>query len=387
MKKKILFVNDEITVGGVSKVLNNLLNVIDLNKYDVSLLILHCHGDMLKDVPKGVKTIKGTKFFRVVDQSIGNLIKSCSFILLLEKLWIYLLLKLGLIEKVIIKERKKMKLDNYDVEIAFKEGFCSIFVASSDSKIKINWVHADYRVNNYAKNYMTYMKKILNEFTYNVAVSKVAAVSFKEVFDLKNDVIVIHNIIEEELIINKSKEAINYRDDRFTFISVGRLHPQKGYNRLVESAKQLKDVGYLFAIYIIGDGELEQSIKKQIEENKLNDTIILLGKKTNPYKYVKQADCFILSSLYEGLPTVVFESLILKVPVLSLEVAGILEQLDDKYGIVVKNNQEELSKLMKLVLDDHTLLNKYRDNLINYRYENTHIIKQVIDLIEGQYEQ
>ena len=111
MKKKLLFVNDEMVVGGVSKVLNNLLRNMDRNKYELNLLVLHKHGDMLKDIPEDVVVLEGTDFFNVCDIPVKECIKTGKF---LKKLFFFFLLKTGLIEFKIRQERKKMNLDSYD---------------------------------------------------------------------------------------------------------------------------------------------------------------------------------------------------------------------------------------------------------------------------------
>ena len=383
MRKKILFVNDEMVIGGVSKVLNNLLNNLDLDKYEIDLLVLHKHGEMLKDVPKGINIIEGSKFFNIVDVPF-NKCQELGFSFLLKKMYLFLLMKFGIIGYRIKKERRRMKLDKYDVEIAFKEGFCSVFTAYSNSDIKINWIHADYKVKNYASNYMNLMPKVLSYFDYHVAVSKVAARSFEEIFKLKNKVLVIHNIIESIDIINGGNVDINYRDKTMSFISVGRLHEQKNYKRLINVHNKLINDGFKIKTYIVGDGELKNEMIKLIKDFNISDSFILLGSKTNPFAYVKQADCFVLSSNYEGLPTVIFESMILKTPVISCKVAGIDEQLQDKYGMIVENSDDALYEGMKLYLQDNSYEIKYMNNLVNYSYDKNEIIKKIDFLFSGE---
>ena len=129
MNKKILFVTDEMALGGVSRVLNNLLEqLVSQTDYRIDLLVLHKHGEMLKDIPDTVNVIEGTKFFRVIDQSLSQLLKQKNIPCLINKLYLVSLMKTGLIGYKIKKERKKMNLENYDVEIAFKEGFCTILL-------------------------------------------------------------------------------------------------------------------------------------------------------------------------------------------------------------------------------------------------------------------
>ena len=394
VSKKVLFVTDEMTLGGVSRVLNNLLDqLVSQTDYHIDLLVLHKHGEMLKDIPASVNVIEGTKFFRVIDQSLSQLLKQKNIPYLINKLYLVSLMKTGLIGYKIKKERKKMNLGHYDVEIAFKEGFCTIFVANGSSPKKVNWVHLDYKKQNFSSNHMPLMKKTLNSIDINVAVSEVAAQSYEEVFNLKQKVLVIHNIIQSDLIRNKYEEEVQEEDlhlfnnQYLTFISVGRLVSQKGYDRLINIHKRLIQEGLMHNIIIIGHGEDEDSLRQQINELGCQETCRLIGYRENPFAYFKLADCFLLPSRYEGLPTVVFESLICETPVIATKVAGVEEQLNQTdFGLVVDNENESFYEAMKHIIGHPTALNKMKVALKQYQYQNDKIISQIKELVEGKYE-
>ena len=282
MKKKLLFVNDEMVVGGVSKVLNNLLRNMDREKYELNLLVLHKHGDMLKDIPEDVVVLEGTDFFSVCDIPVKECLKTGKF---LKKLIFFLLLKTSLIEFLIRKERKKMNLDSYDVEVAFKEGICSVFTACGDAKKKINWVHADYKVKNYAENYGWAMKRFLKRFDHHVAVSNVAAKSFEEIFDLP-EVKTIHNLMQTEQMLERSNVPFSRTHEEFTFVCVGRLHPQKSYNRLLDAVAELNKQGLKFHVDVLGDGPDKEELLKQAEMLDVKN-VYFLGNQSNPYPYIK----------------------------------------------------------------------------------------------------
>ena len=378
MSKKVLFVNDEMVIGGVSRVLNNLLQeLVKQTSYEIDLLVLHKHGEMLKDIPVGVNIIEGTPFFRVIDLPLSQIIKSKNMSLLIKKLYLLFLMKTGLIGRKIKSERKKMKLASYDVEIAFKEGFCTIFVGNGNSQKKVNWVHLDYKKQNCSSNHMPLMKKTLELIDVNVAVSKVAANSYQEVFNLKEDVKVIHNIIQSDLIKEKAAQSVNlddlklFKNKDLTFISVGRLVEQKGYDRLIKIHRRLIDEGFKHNIMIIGNGEDEQNLKNEIEKNNCQETFKLIGYRENPFPYFKLADCFLLPSRYEGLPTVVFESLICKTPVIATKVAGIEEQLsDNSYGLVVENDESHFYEAMKMIIMNPEKLEMMKNEIKHYAYQN-----------------
>lgn len=390
MSKRILIVNDEMVVGGVARVLNNLLTtLVKTTDYEIDLLVLHKHGEMLKGVPKEVRVLEGSKFFSVIDLPLGQLIKSKNLALIARKLYLVFLMKAGMIGNKIKRERKKMKLDSYDVEIAFKEGFCTIFVANGNSKKKVNWVHLDYKVQNFSSNYMPLLKKTLSLMDEQVTVSKVAAASYQEVFELSKPVKVIHNIIQEDLIKQKYNVEIDetrstfFKQEALTFISVGRLVDQKGYDRLLEIHHRLIQEGLLHHIMIIGGGEDEAVLKQKIKAYQVEETFKLIGYRENPFPYFKLADCFLLPSRYEGLPTVVFESLLCLTPVLATKVAGIEEQLkNNEYGIVVDNNENSFYEGMKDLIKHPEQLNVMEAHLLTYHYHNNQIVEQIKEIVE-----
>ena len=144
-KKNILFVNDEMVMGGVARILCTFLKLIDKDKYNIDLLVLHKHGELLKEIPSEINVIEGTNFFNPVDVPL----RECDITNAFSKIRLLFYMKTGLIKNKIIKERKKILNKRYDVEFSAKEGFCTIFTAFGDSLKKLNWVQTDYKVNNY----------------------------------------------------------------------------------------------------------------------------------------------------------------------------------------------------------------------------------------------
>lgn len=376
MKKKLLFVNDEMVVGGVSKVLNNLLRHMDREKYELHLLVLHKHGEMLKDIPDDVVVLEGTPFFDVCDIPVKECLKSGKF---LKKLFFFLLLKTGLIEHRIKHERKKMQLDDYDAEIAFKEGICSVFTACGTTPKKINWIHADYKVKNYAENYAWAMKRFLRRFDAHVAVSNVAAGSFKEIFEL-DEVKTIHNLMQSDQMIERSNVPFERTHEEFTFVCVGRLHPQKSYDRLLNAVAELNQSGLKFHVDVLGDGPDKEELLKQKESLNI-ENVHFLGNQSNPYPFIKHADALLLTSIYEGLPTVVFEAMVLHTPVLTTRVAGVDEQLANGGGMIVENTLEGIVEGMRNFLCDSSVIEKYQMDLDHYTYDNQKILEKIENLL------
>ena len=384
MPKNILFVVDNLVMGGITKVITNLLVNLDPEKYNIDLLVLHYYEDMNVKIPEYVNIIEGNKFFLSVDVSIKRIMKEKNVSEFLKKLSLVISLKSGRIRNKIVEARKNILTKKYDTEIAFSDGFSHIFVANGDTPNKIAWMHTDISVQNDSKRYYNLVKESLKKMNMSVCVSDRVREVYKSYYDLDDDKIqTIHNIIDVDEIRNKGNEKIDieFSKDAINLISVGRLESQKNYERFINVHKRLIDDGYKINSYLIGDGLEKEKLENTIKEQKIEDTFFMLGRKDNPFPYVKKADLFILSSILEGLPTVLYEAIILGVPCVSTKVAGAREILKDQYGLITENDDEALYCGIKKALDDKKLLDTYKSEVSMYKSENSDIIRKVEKII------
>lgn len=374
-KKKILFVNDEMTMGGVARILCTLLKLTDRNKYEIDLLVLHKRGELLKEIPSDINIISGSSFFNTVDIPL----KECGINNIFSKIRLIFLMKTGKIKGKIIKERKKILHKHYDIEFSAKEGFCTIFTAYGDSDKKINWVQTDYKVNNFASHHMNLMKDALKYVYMNIACSKQVEDSFKDVFNVNNTCI-INNPIDEERIKNMSLEPCDYetKGNKINLITVARFHPQKGLDRLIKAFAKNKDY---YRLTIVGDGALRNELYNLSKSLDVFEDINWTGILDNPYGYIRKSDLFVMTSLYEGYPTIVPEALISGTPVLTTDVAGVKEQITSlECGFVVDNDQESIEKKLDELKDKKELLLEYKNRLNQYHYNNGEIYKKIENL-------
>lgn len=384
MAKDVLFVVDNLVMGGVTKVLENLLNNLNYKKYNVDLLVLHYYEDVKLQFPPSIKIINGNKYFSYVDKSIKKILKDKDFKSFLNKLKLVLCLKSGRIKKLISKSRKEILDKKYDTEIAFSDGFSHIFVANGDTDNKIAWMHTDISVRNDSKRYYKLVKESLHKMNMCVGVSEKVVKEYKEYYDL-DKIQTIHNIIDDEKIKKLSEDSFEnvFSNDKVSLISVGRIDTAKNYRRLVNVHKRLIDDGYDLQTFVIGDGIEKEELESLVKENKNEDSFKFLGRKDNPFPYVKNADLFVLSSIYEGLPTVLYESIIVGTPCISTDVAGAKEILDKTYGVVVENDDEALYIGIKQILEDRKLLDKYKSNLKSYKFDKQDIIKKIEKILDN----
>ncbi|MBQ8042984.1 MAG: glycosyltransferase [Clostridia bacterium] len=388
--KKILFVVDEKKLGGVSIVLENLLNNLDLTNLDIDVLVLHNSGTSLTNLNDKINIIYGTKAFNVVDQDFKNLMKTGHVIKALRKFMLSYKMKTNNMKSFILSERKKMGLKVYDVEIAFKSGFCSFVVAYSNAKEKINWVHEDYETYNRTKRYENTFKEVFDLFDKHVIVSDKAAKSFNDIYHMDEKTFVIENYINENALKEQAtKDDVKLDGSKINIVSLGRFCYEKGFDRLIDAVKILKDKleGLNIKVNILGYGEFENSLKEQIANLGLEHIIEIhntITMKYNPYAFVKANDIFVMASRSESFGMTRIEALILGLPVITTNVANSDKLIQKEYGIIVENSTEGITQGIETLITNKELLVSLKDNVKSYSYseQNNEIIKQVQKLLE-----
>lgn len=383
MKRNVLFVVDEKRMGGVSVLLEDILNMINIKNYSIDVLVLHNNGSMLNNLPKDVNIIYGTSYFEAIDYTLKEVLKSGDFKRIYHKIKIVLDMKTGNIKNTIIRERKKILNKNYDVEIAFKDGFTALFTIFGNSKAKIHWLHYEYKKTNPNAKYDKLFKRILPKFDKIIAVSEGVEQAFNKIYHLENKTSIIPNLVNTDKIIKKSKEksdVILSKSD-INFVSVGRLNKSKGYDRLIEAIHHLKQKKILpdkFLLRIYGGGEEKETLSDLIRKYKLDKYIYLMGQVDNPYKYIKSNDMFVLSSNFESFGLVIVEAMILGVPVLATQNNATNVLIKDKYnGLIIENSTLGLEKGIEYVINNKECIKKYKKNLKEYKYDNSAIIKSI----------
>ena len=379
---KILFVVDERQMGGVSVLLDDILKRINLKKFNVDVMVLHNNGDYLDDLPEGVDVIYGSPFFEVVDLSISEVIKTKNIFKIIKKIYLVFLMKTGLIKGKIKKERKKCLSKKYDTEVAFKDGFTALFTAYGDSEKKIHWLHTDYVMHDCTAKYHNLFEKTFPLFDKIIGISHAVVERFNQVYPgIQCEV--IYNLIDIAKIKKMGEENDIHLGDGINFVSCGRIHEMKGYDRLINVFHRLDDMGLLkhVSLTIIGDGPDFSKVQNLVQEYGLKDKVKLLGRRKNPYPYVKAADAFLMCSRYEPFGLVVLEAMVLGTPVISTEVASIREIMREDYGIITDNNEEGLINAIAEVIKNPNYLNKYRENLKKYNYDCDKIVKEIEDVL------
>lgn len=377
MKKKILFLIHTLGGGGAEKVLVNLVNNMDKNKYDITVMTIIDVGELRYQLNENIK-YKTTINLRLGKRKIkcenksGSLLNRKGFLKLgfakiYSLIWRYI--SASLVYKVFIKEK-------YDIEVAFLEGISAKVIAASTNKKsrKYVWVHVD--LINQTKSSKVFKgiqdeKKTYCQFNKVICVSEAVKIQFIKKFDfIPNKVLVKYNVIDKEDILKKSKypieninNSIGRKVDTFLICSIGRLNAQKAYDRLLRIVKRLIDEEYDIKLIIIGEGTAKEELEKYIVVNNLEEKIKLLGFKSNPYNYLGNSKLYVCSSVAEGFSTAVSEAIVLGIPVVTTDCAGMKEMLgsNNEYGIVTPNSEEALYVGIKNILNDKMLYMKYKE--------------------------
>jgi glycosyltransferase involved in cell wall biosynthesis len=378
LKKKLLFVNGHLNVGGVENSLVNVLKNIDFDLYEVDLLLLEGSGDYIDEIPKDINIIfydlstAYGPFLKCIVNNIKNRYwfgLNLRLVLLLEKIFRVNALPLA---KPLFKLHKK-----YDCAIAYRVGICTEIVGYMvDSKRKITWWHhGEY---NLQESETKRWIKTLRKFDRLIAVSDgVKGMLTNKIKGINNKILTIPNMIDTEEIRMKAMEMTELDfsfDGHLTLLSVGRLSPEKGMVNCVHACKRLVEDGYNVKWFLIGEGPERGEIEKSIKEFDLENNIFLLGTISNPYPYLKKADIYVHPSLVESLSITVLEALALDTPVTVAKSMGPLEFICHKEnGLLVEPTPDGLFSGILTLIEDKNLYNQLkkdkREVLKNYSPE------------------
>lgn len=351
-KKRIAFYIESFIVGGAEKVLIDLVNNLDQDKFEIHVISIFKNSVY----PHYSATYENVfkpyiKYHFLIDNELSwrsKLFNLCYN--RLPKQWIY---------KVLIK-------GEFDVEVAFYEGFPTTFVSySTQPSKKIAWLHT-LQTNiykNLPQSKIEENKVIYSKYDTIVGVSDAVSKSFSDIFS-KLQAKICYNPINDIFILKQAEDKCDFAwdENQLTLVSVGRLTEVKGFERLLNVLAKLSSESYSFQFLLIGDGHLHRPFSEQIKNKNLTGKVFLLGHQQNPYPYIKNADCLISSSYYEGLPTVLIEAQILQTPVIATDCGGTSEIVNIGNGLLCENSEHGLYVAIKSILVQPNKLKEIKEN-------------------------
>ena len=343
--KKILFLIHDLGHGGAEKVLVNLVNNMDCEKFDITVMALFGGGVNEQFLKPHIRY--QTVFSRTF-RGNSHLMK---------------LLTPRQLHRLFIR-------DHYDIEVSYLEGPSARIISGCPEETTklVSWIHVEqHTMDRLAKSFLSESeaRRCYDRFHQTVCVSQYVRDDFCGILNFQKPCRVLYNTVESEQIIALSREETPEIEtgNAVNLVAVGTLKESKGYMRLLRILKRLQSEQNLVCLYILGAGPLKPTMEQYITQNELGDRVKFLGYQTNPYKYVAKCDLFACASFSEGFSTAATEALIVGTPVCTVEVSGMKEMLgeNNEWGIVTENDEDALYRGIKQLLDDPALLAHYKE--------------------------
>ncbi|MEH7156704.1 glycosyltransferase [Neobacillus drentensis] len=398
MKKNILISVYNMEIGGIERSLINMLECFDYQKYNVDLLIFHHVGEFMSLIPKSVNILPQVAKYSVFRKPVILCLKerqySLAFIRVLSKYMAEIKSKsrnleegAGYIQMQLTQKYSSFLLPKFEKEydVAISYAWPHDIIANKvKAKKKIAWVHTDYsklEIDNKLD------LKVWNQFDNIAAVSDACRDAFLTTYPtLKEKVLVVENITSPIFIKKMAGEELTFYQEEsqtFNLVSVGRLSYVKGFDLAIEALKLLHMKGLTnIKWYIIGYGGYEKEMKDLISKHNLEDSFVLLGKKTNPYPYIKNCDLYVQPSRYEGKAVTVSEAKILGKPILITNYPTAPSQIENGVeGLICDLSVPGLARAIEEFYRNQEMKNILMKNISNKDYSNSYELDKLYKII------
>lgn len=397
--KRILIVSHAMELGGAERSLLGLLNVLDSKRYKIDLFLLRHEGELLEYIPEYVHVLPKVAAYTVLARPMKDTLREGHFWLTGVRLYAKIkaarynkkhqykdsAVALEYSHKYIKRYMPKINPTvEYDLAISFLTPH--YFVAEKvRAKKKIAWIHTDYKkvqINIPSETVMW------GKYDYIASISEEVSKSFLEVCpSLRSKLILIENILPERLIKRQAMELdvtkeMPVIEDGFRLLSIGRYCTAKNFDNVPAICSCLLKKGFKVKWYIIGFGGDEELIRQKIAAAKMEEYVILLGKKENPYPYIRACDLYVQPSRYEGKSVTVREAQMFAKPVVITAYPTSGSQLEDGVdGVVVPMDNEGCADGIAKLLDDPKKMQSLSGACRRRDYSNQKEVEKLYELL------
>ena len=400
MKPRIFIAMHYMEIGGAETALVGLLNALDPARVDVDLFLYDHRGEMMQFIPEWVNLLPQIPKYSVLERPIVELVKRGFWGIAAARMWA------KRISKVAYK-RSGSKLENnggldkmskcttpllpkinqsvtYDLAISFLTPH-RIVAEKVKAKKKIAWIHTDYtRVWVDAEEEL----KVWQKYDYVASISSDVTNTFLQVFpSLAPKIVEIENILSPKFVRKRAELEDTDKEfrqtDKISLLSIGRYSEQKNYDNVPDICKRLIGKTKLnIKWYIIGYGGDEALIRQKIKEAGLEEHVILLGKRSNPYPYIKACDIYMQPSRYEGKSVTVREAQMLCKPVVVTNYPTAPSQIRSGIdGVIVPMDNEGCAHGLAEVICNKPLQERIIAHLKTHDYGNESEVEKIYTLI------
>ena len=372
MKQRILINIHYLEIGGAEASLIGLLNSLDPQQVEVDLMLNDSRGELLKYVPDWVNILEMPKDYSMIEHPISEVLKKGYLKIAFARLWAkykfnkYVKKKkpkdgnavFGYVGRYVTMVLPDLNyLGEYDLAVSFLAPH-DIVLRKIRTKKKVCWIHTDYASIDVDRR-LEY--PVWNGYDKVVSISDKVTQNFCQIFpELKDKIVKIEPILSTRLIEARSREFVptdmTKRKNEFVFLSVGRYCYAKNFESIPEICREIHKKGINLRWYIIGYGGSDDYIRREIKRNKMEDFVILLGKKENPYPYIKMCDWYVQPSRFEGNSLTVKEAQILCKPVIIVDYPTASSQIQNRVdGWIVDSSPGKMAdQISDCLLDGST---------------------------------
>ena len=397
MKKKLLIVSHALELGGAERSLIGLLDALDPQIWDIDLFLLRHEGELMDDIPKYVTLLPEVPAYTVLARPMKDTLREGHVLLTAARLTGRIAAgryakKHGHTESGVALEYshkftcplmpKIQPGTEYDLAISFLTPH--YFVAKKvQAKQKIAWIHTDYsrvQVNIPSETAMW------SAYDHIASISDAVTESFLKTFPgLKPKIVLIENILPERLIKRQALKPIGTdmpANGYIRLLSIGRYCTAKNFDNIPDICARLVSVGQNVKWYLIGYGGDEELIRQKILEAGMEEHVILLGKKENPYPYIKACDLYVQPSRYEGNCVTVREAQMLGKPVVITRYATSASQLEDGVdGVIVPMDNAGCAAGIADLLRDPARMERLSQTCWSRDYSNRHEVEKLYQIV------
>lgn len=386
MKRKILFIISNLQTGGVSKSITSLLNVIDRERYDVSLMLVSPTGIFQELLPQGLRMITNPVWSSLTDRLGGfkRLLKLGHPLLAVGHLC---RLAISCVNKAyaarMIAALMPVIDEEFDTIVDFNgQQQLYYMVDKLRAHKKVTFFHSDYDKWPY---YYRADKKYFPQVDRIFTISDKCVESLRHYFpNVASKVTCMENINSLAMIQRMAEEPIEDFDrDKLSFLTIGHVCDSKGSHWAIEAADILRKRGFDFNWYFLGACENIDHYKGLVAKFHLENQIHFLGKRVNPYPYIRQAAIIVHPSQFEGKSIALDEARLLCKPVVVTNFSTVDDQFTDRYDAsICEMTPKSIANAIEELLHDRTLLQDYIDNLRRDRKDNSSEIEKLYAIFD-----
>ena len=397
MKPSILIFSQAMELGGAERSLLGLLDSIDYDRYDVDLFLMRHSGELMPYLNPKANLLPEIPQYAALAVPIASLVKRGQLGVLRGRLQGKLAARrfdkqhpsdkpsvtvLTYSHKYTLNSMPLISGKTYDLAISF---LTPHYFARERVRAKkyAAWIHTDYTAISFDR---AAELSMWNGYDTVCGVSEQASQSFRTAFqELSEKVCTIENILPKELICRQAEEPQTDMpsDGAIRLLSVGRFCDAKNFDNVPDICRRLAEDGLNVKWYLIGYGGDEPLIRRKIAEAGMQDRVIILGKKGNPYPYMRACDLYVQPSRYEGKAVTVREAQLLGKPVVITNYATSAGQLEDGVdGVIVPIDNAGCAAGIAALLRDPVRMRALSENCAKRDYTNSAEVEKIYALME-----